>query len=59
MSTQPKLVPIKQWARSIFGENAPHQNTLQRWANNGNISPRATKVGKNWFVKPDAEYKVR
>ncbi|HWW99642.1 excisionase [Collimonas sp.] len=59
MSTtiQPKLVPLKKWAEIMFGEFAPHPNTLHRWVHEGRISPRPQIVGKNWFVKPTAEYR--
>lgn len=55
---QPKktLVPIMHWAKSLFPTRTPHRNTLRRWANEGRIHPLPEKVGKNWFVEPQAEY---
>lgn len=59
MSTmmQPRLISLKDWAKIVFGEKPPHVNTLRRWVNDGRISPRPQKIGKSWFVKPNAEYK--
>lgn len=53
----PKLITLKNWAQMTFGEDSPHVNTLRRWVNDGRISPRPQKIGKTWFVKPNAEYK--
>jgi len=55
MST-PSLIPVKEWATKIFGEHAPHINTLYRWISEGRINPPAKKCGKGWFVRPHAEY---
>jgi predicted site-specific integrase-resolvase len=54
----PKLVPLAAWAEIVFGDFAPHVNTLHRWVHEGRIHPRPQKVGKNWFVSPTAEYQV-
>lgn len=54
---QPKLVSLKDWAQMTFGERTPHVNTLRNWVNNGRIYPRPMKIGRGWFVKPDAQYR--
>jgi hypothetical protein len=54
----PKLVCLTDWAKITFGEKIPHVNTLRRWVNDGRISPRPQKIGKAWYVKPNAEYKA-
>ena len=54
---QPRLVPLKEWAKLVFGDFAPHPNTLLKWVSNGRIYPMPKKVGKGWFVEPKAEYK--
>lgn len=53
---QPRLVPLAEWAKIVFGEHAPHVNTLHRWTHEGRIHPQPRKIGKNWFVPPSAEY---
>jgi len=55
-STQPRLVPIAKWAKMVFGDDAPHVNTLHRWAHEGRIQPPPQKCGRGWFVPPEAEY---
>lgn len=55
-SAPPRLVPIAVWASMVFGDHAPHANTLRRWIHDGRIHPRAKKIGRIWWVVPDAEY---
>ncbi|WP_244141814.1 excisionase [Burkholderia gladioli] len=52
----PKLIPLHVWAGQTFGEYAPHANTLRRWVRNGKILPVPIKVGRSYFVRPEAEY---
>ncbi|MCC8396323.1 hypothetical protein LJ656_27410 [Paraburkholderia sp. MMS20-SJTR3] len=52
----PKLIPLEVWAREMFGELAPHRNTLLNWRRNARIWPLPIKVGGRYFVSPDAEY---
>ena len=47
---------LADWAKSKFGERAPHIVTLRRWVREGRIFPQPQKIGKTWFVKPGAEY---
>lgn len=53
---QPKLIPLEVWAEQMFGEHAPHRNTLLNWRRNAKIWPLPIKVGRKYFVSPDAEY---
>lgn len=50
------LLTLTQWAEQRYGANAPHLNTLRRWAANGNIQPRPQKHGKPFMVDPSAVY---
>ncbi|SAL59298.1 Excisionase-like protein [Caballeronia peredens] len=53
----PRLIPLKQWAVEMFGEeHKPHENTLHRWVHEGRIRPHPKKVGNRFFVDPKAEY---
>jgi hypothetical protein len=56
MAAQPRLVPLAVWAAMVFGEHAPHSNTLLRWAHEGRIQPQARKIARIWWVTPNAEY---
>lgn len=59
MSTQTKTaqeVPLEEWASAKFGEHAPHICTLRRWARDGKIYPAPRKVGRDWLVRPHADY---
>jgi predicted site-specific integrase-resolvase len=40
----------------MFGEHAPHANTLLRWVHEGRIQPPPKKIGRKWWVVPSAEY---
>ncbi|WP_088505081.1 excisionase [Burkholderia ubonensis] len=53
---QPKLIPLNVWADQTFGEYAPHRHTLRNWVQAGKIHPVPIKVGRSYFVSPDAEY---
>ncbi|KAJ3472841.1 hypothetical protein NLI96_g13229 [Meripilus lineatus] len=53
---QPKLIPLHAWAEQTFGEYAPHRNTLLNWVKNGKIRPFPKRVGRRYFVTPEAEY---
>lgn len=51
-----RLIPVSEWAAQLFGEHAPHRNTLSRWARTGQIMPLPVKIGKHYYVKPTAQY---
>lgn len=52
----PELIPVREWAQQVFGEHAPHPNTLLNWIHGGKISPVPIKVGSRYFCKPSAHY---
>lgn len=52
-----QLPGIAAWATMVFGEHAPHSNTLLRWARDGRIKPQARKIGRKWWMAPTAEYR--
>jgi hypothetical protein len=54
----PKLISLQDWAHLTFGDKPPHVNTLRNWVNNGRIHPEPKKIGRAWFVKPDAQYRT-
>lgn len=49
-------MPLRIWAATMFGDYAPHPNTLNKWVHDGRISPPAKKIARIWWVAPDAEY---
>jgi len=52
----PKLIPVAVWAEMVFGDYAPHPNTLRSWVRNGKILPVPVKVGHRYFCSPEARY---
>ncbi|CAL8474574.1 protein of unknown function [Caballeronia sp. S22] len=40
----------------MFGEHAPHRNTIRNWIRDGRIYPPPRKIGSAWFCTPDADY---
>ena len=52
----PRLIPLHVWANNMFGEHAPHANTLLRWTHEGRIQPQPRKISRRWWVSPGAEY---
>lgn len=53
---RPRLIPLQEWAIETFGKHAPHRHTLRNWVNSGKIRPMPIKVGRSYFVSPDARY---
>lgn len=53
----PRYVPLKVWAVQVFGEHQPHPNTLLRWVHEGRIQPPAKKIGRHYYVRPEADYR--
>lgn len=53
---KPKLVPLDVWAKEMFGDYAPPVRTIRSWIRAGKIYPPPVKIGRSYFVKPDAEY---
>jgi len=53
---RPKLIPLSAWAEEMFGEHAPHRNTLYNWRRGGWIVPAPIKIGRRYFVEPTAVY---
>jgi hypothetical protein len=52
--SEKKLILLEQWGAARF-DPAPSLWTLRRMAREGMIRPRPTKVGKAYYVHPDAE----
>lgn len=53
-----KLITLQQWNEHLFGGRYTI-NTLRAWARDGNIHPAPIKIGKDWMVTADAEYRKR
>lgn len=50
-------ITLREWARRSYGEAAPCDTTLRRWANSGRIQPKPEIHGRAYFVEPSATYK--
>ncbi len=51
----PRFITLPEWAALTYSK-VPHQNTLLKWVHEGRIQPRPQKVGRSWWVRPNAEY---
>jgi hypothetical protein len=51
-----KLLPLRDWAVSIFGDAKPCDNTLRIWAASGKIIPAPQKIGRALFCQATATY---
>lgn len=50
-----KLITLAEWAESKFSQ--PYKKgTLWMWARTGRIYPPPEKIGRNWWVEPNAKY---
>lgn len=52
----PRLITLEAWAEAVFGEAAPHVQTLRRWARESRIHPAPRRHGRAYFVEPGAQY---
>ncbi|WP_221801886.1 helix-turn-helix domain-containing protein [Oceanobacter mangrovi] len=44
----PKLMSVSDWRTARFASNPPSEQTVKRWAKNGDIP--AKKIGGRWFI---------
>lgn len=51
-----RMIPLLEWAREEFGEQAPSERVLKKYAKGRMIAPPAIKVGRNWMVDREARY---
>lgn len=51
-----KLITLQVWAGRVFGENGPNKDTLRRWCRDTKIFPAPKKIGRAYYVAPDAQY---
>ena len=50
------MITLEGWAQRTYGHNAPHRNTLRRWAREARIYPLPEKHGRQYFVREDVSY---
>lgn len=56
MSAKKPKVTLEEWASTRFNP-PPNLDTLRRWARDLKIYPFPQKVGRTYYVEPDAEYR--
>jgi hypothetical protein len=49
----PRYIPLEEWASRTI-RPAPSLHTLRAMARTGKIQPPAVKIGKAYYVEPDA-----
>lgn len=54
MTKAPKSILLEEWGQEHF-DPPPSLWTLRTMARTGKIRPTPVKVGKHYYVKPDAE----
>ncbi|SFF14962.1 excisionase [Phytobacter sp. V91] len=50
-----QLMTLDEWAAAKYRSNPPSTDTLRRYAKQNMFSPPATKHGRFWRVREDAE----
>lgn len=55
----PRLLTLERWAQHVFGDGAPHMNTVRRWARDGMLYPAPIKMGRTYYVRPETSYSGR
>ena len=51
-----RMIPLPEWAEQEFGDFAPHERILCKYAKANMIMPPAIKVGRRWMVDKEARY---
>ncbi|MEN3755148.1 excisionase [Mangrovibacter sp. SLW1] len=51
-----RMIPLLEWAQEEFGEQAPSERVLKKYAKGRMIAPPAIKVGRNWMVDREARF---
>lgn len=51
-------IRLEEWAKRNYSP-PPNRDTLRRWARDLKIFPFPQKVGRAYYVEPEAKYKER
>lgn len=51
-----RMIPLLDWAKDEFGEQATSERVLKKYAKGKMIAPPAMKVGREWMVDKDARF---
>lgn len=51
-----RMISLIDWAKEEFGEQAPSERVLKKYAKGRMMAPPAVKVGRNWLVDREARY---
>lgn len=51
-----RMIPLLDWARDEFGEQAPSERILKKYAKDRMMAPPAIKVGRCWMVDREARF---
>ncbi|MBM3071694.1 excisionase [Lelliottia sp. RWM.1] len=50
-----QMLTLEEWAEAKYRSNPPSLNTLRRYAKESMFTPPASKEGRYWRVREDAE----
>lgn len=51
-----RMIKLEAWAQLEFGDSAPTQQVLIKYAKANMMIPPALKVGKRWMIDRDSRY---
>ncbi|QZN97826.1 excisionase [Symbiopectobacterium purcellii] len=51
-----RMISLIEWAQAEFGEMAPSERVLKKYAKGRMIAPPAIKVGRLWMVDREARF---
>lgn len=51
-----RMIPLLDWAKDEFGELAPSERVLKKYAKGKMIAPPAVKIGHCWMVDREARF---
>lgn len=51
-----RMIPLVDWAREEFGDQAPSERILKKYAKGKMMAPPAIKVGRCWMVDRESRF---
>ncbi|HEI6817133.1 excisionase [Yersinia enterocolitica] len=51
-----RMLTLLEWAKEEFGDKAPSERLLKKYAKESRILPPAKKIGREWMVDKEARY---
>ena len=51
-----RLITLEEWAKAEFGDYAPSERVLKKYAKGKMMIPPAIRVGRSWMIERNAHF---